>query len=477
MLNNIQEFYSILPIVIIGGIILISVAIEMYSKNSEKILPWFSVITFLVVGIYSLVNVEKTDVILQGMLATGGTVNIFWFVFNVGAAIVCMLSINYIKKYGSDFGEYYIIIQASVLGMMLIAGSKDLIMIFLGLEVMSISFYVLAGFNRKLASANEAALKYFLLGAFTTGFLVYGMALIYGTTTTTSIDAISSNFSNLRDNVLFLTGVLLFLIGFSFKIAAFPFHMWVPDVYQGAPTTVAGLFSTAGKAAAFSALIVVMTALIGGTQNSLLTPYLSAIAVFSMLYGSIVAIVQTDIKRMLAYSSIAHTGYMIIGLAAGNSYGIAGIIFYLTAYTFMNLAAFGIVAIIEGREESNLDIDSYAGLGSNSPVLAGLLSLIMFALAGIPPFAGFFGKYYVFISAIKADLTWLAIVGIISSVISVYFYIRIVVIMYFKSSEAEEKPAFTSSEILGVGVSVVLVILLGLAPGSLIDMITSFFII
>ena len=474
MLNNIQEFYNILPLIIIGGLILISLIIEMYSESSEKILPWLSIIGFLFAGIYSLMEVGRTSIILQNMLATGGVVNIFWLIFNIAAAIVCLLSINYIKKYGAYFGEYYIIIQTSVLGMMLMAGAKDLIVIFLGLEVMSISFYVLAGFNRNRSSANEASLKYFLLGAFATGFLVYGIALIYGKATTTSIDAISLNFTALSGNVLFLAGVLLFLIGFSFKIAAFPFHMWVPDVYQGSPTTVAGLFSTAGKAAGFSALIVSFAALFGGPNSHLFTPYLSAIAVFSMLFGSIVAIMQTDIKRMLAYSSIAHAGYMLIGLASGNIDGVAGIIFYLAAYSFMNLAAFGIVSILEGKEETNLDLDSYAGLGTRSPFLAGLFALIMFALAGIPPFAGFFGKYYVFIAAIKSDLTWLAMVGILSSVISVYFYLRLVVIMYFKSSETEEKISYTSSEIIAVVIAVIFVIILGLAPGTFIDLVTRF---
>lgn len=474
MLNNIQEFYNILPLIIIGGLILISLVIEMYSESSEKILPWLSIIGFLFAGIYSLVEVGRTSIVLQNMLATGGVVNIFWLIFNIAAAIVCLLSINYIKKYGAYYGEYYIIIQISVLGMMLMAGAKDLIVIFLGLEVMSISFYVLAGFNRNRSSANEASLKYFLLGAFATGFLVYGIALIYGKATTTSIDAISLNFTALSGNVLFLAGVLLFLIGFSFKIAAFPFHMWVPDVYQGSPTTVAGLFSTAGKAAGFSALIVTFAALFGGPNSHLFTPYLSAIAVFSMLYGSIVAIMQTDIKRMLAYSSIAHAGYMLIGLASGNVDGVAGIIFYLAAYSFMNLAAFGIVSILEGEEETNLDIDSYAGLGTRSPFIAGLFALIMFALAGIPPFAGFFGKYYVFIAAIKSDLTWLAMVGILSSVISVYFYLRLVVIMYFKSSETEDKISYTASEIIAVVIAVIFVIILGLAPGSFIDLVTRF---
>lgn len=474
MFNNINEFYSTLPLIIISGVILISVVIEMYSEKSESFLPWISIIGFLTAGLFAFRDINDTKIILQDMLATGGIVNIFWIIFNAGALIVCLLSVNYIIKYGSNIGEYYIIIQASVLGMMLMAGAKDLIMIFLGLEVMSISFYVLAGFNKRRSSANEASLKYFLLGAFATGFLVYGIALIYGKASTTSIDAITINFSALSANVLFLAGVLLFLIGFSFKIAAFPFHMWVPDVYQGSPTTVAGLFSTAGKAAGFSAIIVSLFALFSGSTGSLFTPYLSAIAVFSMLFGSIVAVMQTDIKRMLAYSSIAHAGYMLIGLASGNSAGVAGIIFYLAAYTFMNLAAFGIISIVEGSDETNLEISYYSGLGTKNPLLAGLLSLIMFALAGIPPFAGFFGKYYVFIAAIRSNLVWLAIVGIVSSVISVYFYLRIVVVMYFKSAKTEEIPAYSSLEIIGVIISVALVIILGLFPGSLIDLIASF---
>jgi NADH-quinone oxidoreductase subunit N len=474
MLNNIQELYNIFPLVIIGTGILISVLVEMYSKKSGLLLPWISIVVFLSAGIYALATVNNVSVVLQNMLATGGNVNIFYFIFSFGAAIVSLLSIDYLKKYGAFYGEFYILTQASVLGMMLMAGAKDLFVIFLGLELMSICFYVLAGINRKRLNANEASLKYFLLGAFATGFIVYGIALIYGTANSTSLDIIVSRFAELKSNLLFVVGMLLFLIGFSFKIAAFPFHMWVPDVYQGSATTVAGLFSTGGKAAAFSAIIVTLFAVFSGAVQNIFEPYLSVIAVLSMLFGSIVAIAQDDIKRMLAYSSIAHAGYMTIGLAAGNYEGIAGIIFYLTAYTFMNLGAFGIVALIEGKEETNLNINSYAGLASNHPFLAALLSIFMFSLAGIPPFAGFFGKYYVFIAAIKADLTWLAIVGVISSVISVYFYLRVVVLMYFKSAETELSLPGSSTGLLAVVISVMLVIVLGIAPGTLIDLIVSF---
>jgi NADH-quinone oxidoreductase subunit N len=408
------------------------------------------------------------------MISVGGNSHIFYFIFNIGAALVCLLSIDYLKKYGTYYGEYYILIQASVLGMMLMAGAKDLLVMFLGLELMSVSFYVLAGLNRRRLNANEASLKYFLLGAFATGFIVYGIALIYGSAQTTSLGIITSKFSALSNNYLFIVGVLLFLVGFSFKIAAFPFHMWVPDVYQGSPTTIAGLFSTGGKAAAFSSILITLIAIFNNSAQNVFAPYLSVIATLSMLFGSIVAIAQEDIKRMLAYSSISHAGYLTIGLAAGNQDGVSGIIFYLAAYTFMNLGAFGIIAMIEGEEETNLTISSYAGLSSRKPLLSALLALFMFSLAGIPPFAGFFGKYYVFISAINADLTWLAIVGVVSSAISVYFYIRIVVLMYFKESSLELTLTESRTGLFAVIIAAILVILIGIFPGSVLGLITAF---
>lgn len=473
MPNSFEEYLYILPFIIVGLGILISVTIEMYSKKSVIILPWLSVVIFLSAGYYSLYTVNEQAVMFNNMIAVGGIANIFIFMFNFGAAIVCLLSADYLKKYGTNFGEFYLLIQNSVLGMMLMAAAKDLLTVFMGLELMSICFYVLAGLNRKNSKSTEAGLKYFLLGAFATGFLVYGIALIYGTVHTTSLDAIYAGFATYNNNLLFITGLLLFLVGFSFKIAAFPFHMWVPDVYQGSSTVTAALMSTGGKAAAFSAILMVMAGIFTSTGN-IYAPYLAVISLLSMVYGSIVAIAQSDIKRMLAYSSIAHAGYMVIGLASGNVEGVAGIVYYLLAYTFMNLAAFGIISVVEGENDTKLNIDDFAGLGNRNPLLAAFLAMTMFALAGIPPFAGFFGKYYVFISAIKGDLTWLAIAGALSSVISVYFYLRIVVVMYFKNSNEITDIEVTSSSLLGILVSVLLFILLGILPGTVINIITSF---
>ncbi|MBZ0183371.1 MAG: NADH-quinone oxidoreductase subunit N [Melioribacteraceae bacterium] len=473
MPQNSQEIFLMLPHVVIGVGIVISLLIEMYSKKSETILPWISLFVFVFAGVHSIINISENQILFGGMLEVGGKPAIFNFIFNIGAALLILNSIDYIKKYESNHGEYYILIQSAILGMMVMAGSKDIFMIFIGLELMSIAFYVLAGINKKKSSSNEAALKYFLLGAFATGFIVYGIALIYGVSSTTSVDSIIQNFSTFTQNILFIVGLLLFIIGFSFKIAAFPFHMWVPDVYQGSATTVTGLMSTTGKTAAFSVLLIILSASLINYNIDIFAPYFAVIATLSMLYGSIVAIAQKNLKRMLAYSSISHAGYMAIGLAAANSEAFSGIIFYLAAYTFMNIGAFGIISIIEKQKDANTDLSAYAGLASKSPILAAFMSLFMFALAGIPPLAGFFGKYYVFISVIEADLTWLAVVGVFSSVISVYFYLRLVVYMYFKESEKDIDLHIDKYSLLSVVVSGILVIYFGISPDSLLNLILS----
>jgi len=467
------EYAMLLPFLVLGIGIVLSVVLEISTKKGKEILPWFSILIFFLAALFSIYNIHDHKILFSGMIEAGGKSGYFNFLFNFASILVVLSSINYLKKYGTHYGEYYILLQLAVLGMMIMAASRDIIMVFLGLELMSVCFYVLAGINRRKLTANEASMKYFLLGAFATGFIVYGIALIYGTATTTSIDYIITNVSDLSQDILFLVGFALLLIGFSFKIAAVPFHMWVPDVYQGSATSVTGLMSTTGKTAAFSVLIIMLSSVFVFGKTNFFQPYFSAIAVLSMLLGSIVAISQNNLKRMLAYSSIAHAGYMSIGLAASNSESISGIIFYLTAYTFMNLGAFGIISIIEGENDSRTGIDSYAGLNSKSPLLAALMSLFMFALAGIPPMAGFFGKYYVFLGAIEAGYTWLAIVGVLSSVISVYFYIRVVVYIYFKESIEEFEIENDSLGKTAIIISAVFIILLGIIPGTIIELIAS----
>jgi len=473
MINSNSEIIQLFPFIIIGAGILISLIIEMAMKDGRALLPGVSIFSFLLTAVYSIVTIQDQAIVFGGMVETGGRAAIFNFLFTLGGSVAVLSSINYLKKYGASFGEYYILVQSAVLGMMMMGSAKDLLMVFMGLELMSICFYVLAGINRKKSSSNEASMKYFLLGAFATGFVVYGIALIYGMAGTTNLTVISDQFGLLITKPLFITGMLLLLIGFSFKIAAFPFHMWVPDVYQGAASPLTGLMSTTGKTAAFSVILLLLSAIFTGLPNKF-QPYFAGIAVLSTLYGSITAISQNNLKRMLAYSSISHAGYMAIGLAAGNQLSKAGIIFYLAAYTFINLGAFGIISMIEGENDSRTGIDSYAGLNDKSPILAGLMALFMFALAGIPPMAGFFGKYYVFVGAIKADLTWLALVGILSSVISVYFYIRVVVYMYFKSAAEEFIIERNNSGLFAVVFCALITLAFGFMPDSLMNLITSF---
>ena len=473
MIKSTTEIIQLFPFLIVGGGIIISLLIEMFYKKSREVLPAVSVLSFLAAAVYSILTINDHAVIFGGMVEIGGRTALFNFIFTVGASVAVLSSVNYLKKYGAYFGEYYILVQSAVLGMMMMAAAKDLLMVFMGLELMSVCFYVLVGINRKKASGNEASMKYFLLGAFATGFVVYGIALIYGMTGNTNLAYIAEQFSVLITKPLFVTGLLLLLIGFSFKIAAFPFHMWVPDVYQGAGSPLTGLMSTTGKTAAFSVILILISAIFSGLPNRFL-PYFAGIAVLSTLYGSITAIAQNKLKRMLAYSSISHAGYMAIGLAAGNEMAKAGIIFYLAAYTFINLGAFGVISIIEGENDSRTDIDSYAGLNSKNPILSGFMALFMFALAGIPPMAGFFGKYYVFAGAIQSGLTWLALVGILSSVISVYFYLKVVVYMYFKPSVEEFTVEKNNSGLFAVVFCGLMTLVFGFFPDALLNLITSF---
>lgn len=474
MIPSLKDIINILPPIIIGGGILVSLTLELFAKPVRKYLPHFTFFIFLFTAYYSMMTMDKETYSLTTLMNSGGLTHVLYFIFTFGGAVTVLLSYDYIRKKDIISSEYYILLLSAVLGMMIMASAKDFLMVFLGLEQMSVCFYILAGINRRNLFSNEASLKYFLLGAFATGFIVYGMAFIYGGSGSLSYLAMISAIISGQNIALITIGLLLFIIGFSFKIAAFPFHMWVPDVYQGAPTTVSAFMSTTGKTAAFAVLIAVLLPVMSISNYKIFVPFLSVLAVLSMLYGSIVAIAQTDIKRMLAYSSIAHAGYMLIGIASGLSAGSAGVVYYLAAYTFMNLGAFGIVAYIEGVEDTNLSLSDYTGLSNQKPALAALLSLFMFGLAGIPPLAGFFGKYYVFIAAINSGLLWLALIGILSSAISVYFYLRLVVYMYFREQSKAITIFDSSYSMLGIIITALLVIILGIFPNSVIELITYF---
>jgi len=329
-------------------------------------------------------------------------------------------------------GAYYALLLLATAGMQALTIASDFMTIFLGVEILSLALYVLVGFNPREARSAEAALKYFLLGAFASGFLLYGIALIYAATGATNLDQIARHLLVMSMPLPFApllpVGVGLLLVGFGFKVALVPFHMWTPDVYQGAPTPVTAFMSVSTKAAAFAALIRVLAALTSHDRPWLLA--LAALAVLTMTLGNLAALRQSSLKRMLAYSSIAHAGYLLTGLAAGNSQGTQGALYYLLAYTFMNLGAFAVVLAVQRREENDVTVEQVTGLAGRQPALAALMAIFMFSLAGIPPLAGFFGKLYVFKGAVDAGLAWLAIVGVLNSAIGAYYYLRVTVQMY-----------------------------------------------
>jgi NADH-quinone oxidoreductase subunit N len=377
--------------------------------------------------------------------------------------------------------EQFPLLILALLGMILLAAASDLLVVFIALEILSLSLYVLAGETRRLA-AQEAAMKYFLLGAFSSAFLLYGIALCYGATGTTNLLGISrASGDPTGDGTLLLAGVGLLAVGFCFKVSAVPFHMWTPDVYQGTPTPVAAFMAAATKVAGFAVFLRVFAGALGGLVVTW-RPAIAAIAVVTMLVGAALAVVQTDLKRMLAYSSISHAGYLLVGVAAAATVpaGVSASMFYLLVYAFMVMGAFMVVQYVSRlgpaddeaiRERSSLE--DYRGLARRHPWAAGLLAVFMLALTGIPPLSGFWAKYYVFLAGIEAGLTWLVVVAVISSVISAFFYLRVLVVAYLQEpvgdAEAETSPGPTRALGLALGLAGLLTVAIGLAPEALIS--------
>lgn len=460
------DLASVTPLLVLITLSLVVLILEAMLKESEAASFWASVAGLAVVITSAVMGMEDSGTAFSGMFRTGGYSNFFTGLFGISALFTIILSRDYLRKAHSNFGEFYLLVIFSLIGMVMMAGAGDLIMLFLGLELMSICLYVLVGFIRRGVIHNESSLKYFLLGAFATGFLLYGIALLYGATGSTNIGTILSAFPVQAGSLLYWGGLGLLMVGFAFKVGAVPFHMWIPDVYHGAPTTVTGFMATGAKAAAFAAFILVFASnVIDGER---LKTALAFLAAASMILGNVVAIAQTNIKRMLAYSSVAHAGYMLVGLAAGNTLGKTGILFYLVSYLFTNIGAFGILSLLEREEEGNLTFSDYAGMGSQHPFLAALMTIFMISLAGIPPFGGFFGKYYVFVAAIHADLTWLTLIGVLTSLVSVYYYLRLVMMMYFREGTMASSGTPSTFAVAVLLVAAIAVLQLGIFPSSLL---------
>ncbi len=406
-----------------------------------------------------------------GMFISDGYSSFFKLIFLITVVLAVLISVKYISIERVNFGEYYSLILLSTLGMMIMASAADLIVLYLGLELMALSTYILAGFIRHDIKSNEAALKYFLLGAFSSAFLLYGISLIYGLTGTTDIYAIASHISEkgLSGNPALSLSMTLFAVAFGFKIAAAPFHMWAPDAYEGAPTSITAFMSVGPKAAGFAVLgrvFMIAFASIKIEWAMVLIP----LSILSMGIGNIVALAQTNIKRMLAYSSIAHAGYALLGVIVANNEGLSSMMTYLMIYAFMNMGAFAVIIMLRTEGFTGDKITDYEGLAKTHPFLAVLMLIFMFSLTGIPPTAGFIGKLYVFMSAINAGYTWLVIVAVVFSVISAYFYLRIIMYMYMKEPKVEVATSQSGTLVAALGVTTVAVLVIGVFPSFLVKL-------
>lgn len=465
------DFYTLLPALTLTAWASLLLLVDVFLPGERK--GWTAFLAALGLALTAGVSLSAQQGAFGfgGMLARDGFSNALSLLFLLTGLLGVAVAYGYNHRMGIERGEYYPIMLFSIVGMMLMAQATDLIVLFLGLELLSIPLYVLAAFAYPKASSEEAGLKYFLLGAFASGFLVYGIALTFGAVGTTSLSGIALALSAEKANLaLLLAGAALMLIGLGFKTALVPFHMWTPDVYQGAPTSATAFMAAGAKAAGFAALLrIFSTAFVAFAPQ--LTPVLWVLAALTMILGNVVAIAQSDIKRMLAYSSIAQAGYIIMafvafGDSAARPTAIAAAIFYLLAYTLASFGSWGLVIALE-RADGGLQIEDYAGLGKAQPALAAAMTLFMLSFTGLPPTLGLVGKLYLFSATLQAGQLALALIGVITSLISAFYYLRVVLTMYMKDGS----PTVSWEFWLGaaIAVSAAGVFLFSLLPSPLFE--------
>ncbi len=469
LLNDINLY---LPGVIIAVAGLVTMMLSAFNTPKQTIY-WTSVIFVAVATALSFPDVfEAPQYLFSDMIQVGGFASAGILVVLLGTLFTLLLAHDHFTAVGEYHSELYPMVLFASTGMVVLASAVDLVTVFIGLETMSVCLYVLAGMVKSSKRSIEAALKYFLLGAFSTGFLLYGIALLYGASGSTSLDIIGGVTDK---GLIYWGGVSLLLVGYFFKVSIVPFHMWTPDVYTGAPTPVTGYMATAAKSAAFVSFILVLSKAIPSSVAEW-SEVLQVVAVLTMVLGNLIAMVQTNVKRMLAYSSIAHAGYALVGLSAGTLAGYEAVMFYLFAYTIMNIGAFGVVAYYERYKDMDLTlIDNYAGIGFTKPMMGIMLSVFLFSLVGIPPMVGFAGKYLVFAAAIDAGLVTLAVIGMLASAAGAYYYLRVMVYMYMKPSEQTYSlPTAGTVYVVALLILAGLTLGLGLTPGSLSSLINAF---
>jgi NADH-quinone oxidoreductase subunit N len=396
----------------------------------------------------------------------------FQWLFIVIAGVSAFISMKFNERESINRGEYYALLLFACSGMCLMAASVDLILTFLGIEILSIATYILAGFKRSNVRSNESSLKYFLLGSFATAFLLYGIALIYGSTASTGYSSIRALIS-LQGDVqgMMVAGMGLLLVGFGFKVALVPFHSWAPDVYEGAPTPVTAFMTVGPKAAGFAALLRILAQALPSMAGNW-GPILWLLCILTMTLGNVVAVLQTNVKRMLAYSAIAHAGYILIGVLVNSQMGFSAVLFYLVIYTVMNLVAFSVVLSLSRQGDEHVYLNDYIGLGRKAPFAAAALSLALISLAGIPLTGGFIGKFYLFSAAVQKGFIGLAIVGVLNSVLSVFYYFRLMVYMYMREPGAdmpEPEPISWPVQVL-IGIGALCILWLGIHPDKILTL-------
>src|SRR5271169_503159 len=461
------DYIRILPelMLTLFGIIVMIVDPLISEQGSKKPLGMIAVVGTLAGLAATVYQTGFYGTAFYGSVSVDTFSVFFHFVVLLIALVVILTSFEYLEVQRIRSGEYYGLILFGTVGMMLMSAAVELVLIFIALEISSISTYILAGMRRRAAESAEASLKYFLLGSFATAFFLYGVAMIYGATGTTNVYNIAHMLQTQQSTLAYLAVGLMF-VGLGFKVASAPFHVWTPDVYEGSPAPVVALMSTGPKAAAFAVLLRVLFA--AGAPGWFWMVWVSA--ALSMTLGNIGALVQQNIKRLLAYSSIAHAGYLLVAFAAGGQVGISAAIFYSASYAAMNVGAFAVVSHFASTGEKYVTLSDYSGLGRRSPLLAGILTIFLLSLIGIPVTGGFFAKFYVFSAALQSGLVWLTIVGVINSAIAAYYYLRIIVYMYMWD-ERSEAPVARMPMALGtaVAISAIATIYLGVLPNRVLD--------
>ena len=466
---SVLDFYYLLPELVLtsGALVLLAVDV-MISKKSQGLLMWLALGIVAVTGAAMLPLAGINVTVARGLMAVDAFAFFFKVVFLVTAALTILMSSRYLEVENVRCGEYYFLILCATLGMMVMASAVDLIAIFIGLETMAVSFYILAGYLKPSRRSNEASVKYFLLGAFSLGLLLYGMSILYGLTGTTNLHGIMEVLEGSVVSPILLMAVVLVIAGVGFKIAAVPFHMWAPDVYEGAPTPVTAFLSVGSKAASFAMVLRIFQEALPSLKDEWQSLFW-ILAVLTMTVGNISALTQSNLKRMLAYSSIAHAGYVLMGVVVGTPWGIQAMLIYMVVYVFMQLGAFAVVVMMRRKDIVGDELKDLSGLYFHNPIAAVAMLLFLLSLGGIPPTAGFMGKFWLFGAAIDAGFYWLAIIAVANSAVSLYYYIRVVVFMWMKEeavgSPIVVQPALAVTLVIGV----VGTVLLGIYPAPLFD--------